>query len=163
VVSNCNILYAAGYVEESVEQAIAFMHEKGVPAAFLGLKSGPVFSASGASLSPSLLISQFNGDAIEWLLPEGLLVAGGFACGQQLLADPRVHSLIQNMCVMAKPVGFLSPVSHPLVERLNQSSSLASFLLQEQPNDFLFLQQFVQQLSRLNVPTPNAQNPPLSQ
>lgn len=144
VVPNCNILYASGYVEESVEQAIAFLQQVGVRVTFLGLKSGVVFSASGTSLSPSVLISQFNGDEIDWLLPDSLLVAGGSACGQQLLADPRVHSLIQRMSLRAKPVGFLSPISYSLVERLQQSDFPTSFLLQEKPEDTLFLQRFVQ-------------------
>lgn len=163
MVLNCNILYAPGYVEESVEQAIAFLHKEGVQIAFLGLKSGAISSASGTLSSPSALISQFNGDGFEWLLPGGLLIAGGSACGQQLLADPRVHSLIERMSLMARPVGFLSPVSYSLVERLNQSSSPASYLLQEQPKDFLFLERFVQQLSLLKVSALKEQDPPLSQ
>lgn len=149
-------------MEESVKQAITFLHKNGVHVAFLGLKSGAVSSASGALSSPSALISQFNGDEIEWLLPDSLLIAGGSACGQQLLADPRVHSLIQRMSLMAKPVGFLSPVSYSLVERLNQFTSPATFLLQEQPKDFLFLQNFVHQLALLNDLSPEEQDPPAS-
>lgn len=163
MVLNCNILYAAGYVEESVGQAITFLHRSGVQVTFVGLKSGAVSSASGTVSNPSALISQFNGDEIDCVLPDSLLVAGGHACGQQLLADPRVHSLINAMNLMGKPVGFLSPVSYLLVERLNQSNSPASFFLQEQPDDFLFLQRFVQQLSLFNLPRPKGQAPPLSQ
>lgn len=162
MISNCNILYASGYVEESVKQAITFLHKSGVQVAFVGLKSGAISSASGTLSHPSALISRFNGDEIEWLLPDSLLVAGGSACGQQLLADPRVHSLIQRMSLMARPVGFLSPVSYSLIERLNQSSSPTSYLLQEQPKDFLFLQHFVQQLSLLDAPAPEEQDPPVS-
>ena len=163
MVSNCNVLYAAGYVEESVRQALTFLHKSGVQVAFLGLKSGAVSSASGMLSPPSALISQFNGDENEWLLPDSLLVAGGSACGQQLLVDPRVHSLIQRMSLMGKPVGFLSPVSYSLVERLNQSNFPTTFLLQEQPKDFHFLQHFVEQLSLLNIPPPKEENPPFSQ
>ena len=163
MVLNCNILYAAGYVEESVGQASAFLHKSGVEVAFLGLKSGAVATASGTLSTPSALISQFNGAAIDWLLPDSLLVAGGSACGQQLLADPRVHSLIQRMSLMAKPVGFLSPVSYSLVERLNPATFPASFLLQAQPNDFPFLQRFVEQVALVKTSVPKGQNPPAIQ
>ena len=146
MILNCNILYAAGYIEESVEPAITFLHKRGVEVTFLGLKAGSVAGASGTVPSPSTLISQLNGAEIEEVLPGSLLIAGGSACGQQLLADPRVHNLIHTMSLMARPVGFLSPVSYSLVERLNLATFTTSFLLQDKPRDLLFLQHFVEQL-----------------
>lgn len=143
---NCYILCATGYAEESVQRATSFLRANGFRVVFLGLKSGPIFSAEGASLTPTVLLSHFIGEDTKLPLPDTLLVAGGTACGQQLLADPRVHRLIQMMRLAAKPVGFLYPISYALVGLQSQQTWPQPFLLQEQrmPTDFLsrFTQQF---------------------
>ena len=145
---NCAILYAAGYAEDSVRQATAFLQAEGIPTLFLGLKSGSVSGAAGEPLSPAALLSLFIGDEAQAPPPDSLLVAGGAACGQQLLADPRVHSLIQLMGRAAKPVGFLYPVSYPLLALQEQQPLPHPFLLQEQRASADFMRRFGQQLLR---------------
>ncbi|MFO7682898.1 MAG: hypothetical protein R6X34_22900 [Chloroflexota bacterium] len=85
-----------------------------VAPAFLGLKAGWIRGAAGRRVSAAVLISQVTGDDGERPLPRGLLLAGGAECGQHLLADPRVHLLVQYMLAAESPVGLLRPVCYPL-------------------------------------------------
>jgi hypothetical protein len=148
---NCSILCATGYAEESVRQAGNFLRTEGISAVFLGLKSGSVTGATGTVMVPQALLSLFIGDEAESRLPDGLLIAGGAACGQQLLADPRVHRLIQTMHLASRPVGFLYPVSYPLVALLNQQMLPHPFLLQERRASANFLHRFGKQLKQLEA------------
>ena len=144
---NCYILCATGYAEESVQQANTFLQDAKsmVKVAILGLRAGAVTGAAGESLTPTTLLSRFNGDVANTAPLDGLLVAGGAACGQQLLADPRVHRLIQMMSLAARPVGFLFPVSYSLIALQDQQLS-QPFLLQERRGGVGFLRRFEQQM-----------------
>ena len=145
---SCYVLCAAGYAEESMQRAKMFLVRGRVEPAYLGLKSGLISGGAGGSVLPQVLISLLVGEEAAWPLPDGLLVAGGAACGQQLLADPRVHALIQQMIVVAKPVGFLHPVFYPLVELLRQKVVDDPFLLQEKPAGAEFFSIFGRRLYR---------------
>ncbi|HRQ38830.1 MAG TPA: DJ-1/PfpI family protein [Chloroflexota bacterium] len=136
---NCYLLCAAGYAETSMQQAVAWLQRAGIAPIVLGLKSGSIAGAAGSTVPAEVLISSFIGEEAQRPLPDGLLLAGGSACGRQLLTDPRVHLLVQQMCQAAKPVGFLHPVSYPFVDLLNQQADEQPFLLQKRQahDDFM--------------------------
>ncbi len=143
---NCYILCAAGYAETSVQQATLWLAQAGIEPIFLGLKSGSIPGAAGDAVPAAALISFFVGEEAIRPLPDGLLLAGGAACGRQLLTDPRVHLLVQQMGQAAKPVGFLHPVSYPFVALLNQQAGERPFLLQEERTIGEFMNAFWQQV-----------------
>lgn len=129
-----------------MRQAKSYLQTVDVEPRLMGLKSGTVVSSLGKSAPAEALISQFVSAEAERPLPVGLLLAGGAACGQQMLADPRVHLLIQKMHLSGKPVGYLFPVYLPLVDLLSQKMMHHPFLLQEAPHDTQFMQHFAKQL-----------------
>lgn len=143
---DCYILFAAGYAETSTRQAKLWLEREGIRRTFLGLKSGSIPGATGGAVPAEALISRFSGEEALRPLPDGLLVAGGSACGRQLLADPRVHFLIQQMEQASKPVGFLYPVSHPFVTLLQQQAEVHRFLLQEEQTLDEFMNIFGQRI-----------------
>jgi hypothetical protein len=110
---------------------------------FLGLKAGWIRGAAGRRVSPAVLISQVTGDDGERPLPRGLLLAGGAVCGQHLLADPRVHLLVQHMLAAESPVGLLRPVCYPLFDLLAKRSGGAPILVQESQTTADFVNAFV--------------------
>lgn len=151
----CYILYAAGYAETSVEQAKAWLEKAGIEVRFLGLRSGFIAGAMGGVRLAEALISKFTSkDEDQRPLPDGLLLAGGVACGRQLLTDPRVHLLLNQMGQAAKPVGFLYPVSYPFVTFLQQQLIANSFLLQEEKPPEKFIAAFLQQLNAVQPTLP---------
>lgn len=134
---NCYLLCAAGYAETSLQQATLWLEKEGIGPIFLGLKAGSIAGAAGGAVMAEALISYFSGEEAKRPLPDGLLLAGGSACGRQLLADPRLHLLVQQMCQESKPVGLLAPVFYPLVVLLKQQveDSPTLFLQEEQTNE----------------------------
>lgn len=152
---NCYILCATGYAETSVQQARLWLQKEGVEPVFLGLKSGSIPGCAGGSVPAEALISYFGGEEGQRPLPDGLLLAGGAACGLQLLTDPRVHLLVQQMRQVARPVGFLHPISYPLVDLLHQQTEKRPqeqpLLLQEARAIAEFMNRFVQQLHQVGA------------
>jgi hypothetical protein len=104
---------------------------QGLASTFLGLKAGWIQGAAGRRVYAAVLLSQVTGEDGERPLPRGLLLAGGAECGQHLLADPRVHLLVQHMLAAGRPVGLLRPVCYPLYELLAKRSGGAPILVQE--------------------------------
>lgn len=147
---NCYILCAAGYAETSVQQARLWLQKEGIEPVFLGLKSGSILGSAGGTAPVEALISYFSGEEAPRPLPDGLLLAGGAACGRQLLTDPRVHLLVQQMQQAAHPVGLLHPLSYALVDLLRQQTEKRPqeqpLLLQEARAIAEFMNSFVQQL-----------------
>lgn len=119
---------------------------QGLVPASLGLKTGWIRSAAGGRVAAEVLISHVMGEDGERPLPGGLLIAGGAECGQYLLADPRVQLLVQQMLAAARPVGWLRPVSFPLLDLLEKRSVGFPFLLQESQTAVDFVNLFVQRL-----------------
>lgn len=146
MIVNCSILCAADYAEESLRHAENFLILENIQVTFLGLNSNAFSGTTGESLSPTSLLSIFDGEETTLRLPGSLLIAGGAACGRRLLADPRVHRLIEAVILAKKPVGFLHPVSYSLVNLLNQNLRNQPLLLQESKALTNFLHQFVLQL-----------------
>lgn len=114
----CYILCADGYAEKAVQEAGLILSGHGLAPAFLGLKAGWIRGAAGGRVSAEVLISQVTGEEGERPLPDALLLAGGAECGQYLLADPRVHQLVQQMLMADRPVGWLRPIYYPLLDLL---------------------------------------------
>lgn len=140
---NCYVLLAKGYGEESVHQAKQFLHGRGVSLTFLRLYLDRVIDdnpINACSLEP--VVSLLMDDVIHAALPNGLLLAGGKACGHQFLVDPRVHHFVHQMQLAARPVGFLYPVCVPLVEMLNRQVVSQPFLFQERQHLSNFLRDF---------------------
>lgn len=137
------ILCASGYAEEPVQEARKILSGIGITPTFLGLKTGRIDGDTGGRVFAEVLISQLLGEG-ERPLPTGLFLAGGVACGQHLLADPRVHLLVCHMLSASRPVGWLRPVCYPLFELLAKKVDGASFLLQETQPTADFITAFVQ-------------------
>lgn len=150
---HCYLLCATGYAETSLEQARLWLQAAGIEPIFLGLKSGSISGAAGGTILAAVLISSFIGEEAKRPLPDGLLLAGGTACGRQLLTDPRVHLLVQHMGQASKPVGFLHPVSYPFVDLLNQQAGEQPFLLQEGQAHDEFMCVFRQRLYQAQAAT----------
>jgi hypothetical protein len=140
---HCYLLCATGYAETSVQEARLWLQAAGIEPILLGLKSGSISGASGGRMLAQALISSFTGEEAKRPLPDGLLLAGGSACGRRLLTDPRVHVLVQQMCQAAKPVGLLHPVFYPLAVLLKQQAEDNPFLLlQEEQTTGAFMNVF---------------------
>lgn len=155
---NCYLLCAAGYAETSVQQAALWLTQAGLKPIFLGLKSGSIPGAAGGAVPAEVLISLLIGEGAIRPLPDGLLLAGGAACGRQFLTDPRVHLLVQQMQQASRCVGFLHPISYPLVDLLHRQAGERPFLRQEGRTIGEFMNSFVQQLDHagvngMNLPT----------
>ena len=119
----------------------------GLPLVFLGLKAGWIRGAAGERVAAEVLISQVTGEDGERPLPGGLLLAGGGECGQHLLADPRVHLLVQQMLAAERPVGLLRPVCYPLFDLLAKRSGGSPLLSQESQATADFANTFAQRFS----------------
>jgi len=158
---NCYILCADGYTENAVQEARAILLTRRIVPVILGLKAGAIGGASGGSVPTEVLISLFIGEDGQRPLPDGLLLAGGAACGQQMLADPRVHLLVQQMLQAFRPIGFLHPVSYPLFELLHKKTHDSQFLLQEKQTTAAFMNTFVQRLRQSGQAAALQQIPPL--
>ncbi len=140
----CYILCADGYAEEVVQEASVFLSAKEMTPQILGLKRGWIYGDAGGRVSPEALISQLLGARGERPLPDVLLLAGGTTCGQYLLTDPRVHLLVRRMLAFSCPVGWLRPVSYPLLALLDKQANESSFLWQETETTEDFVNGFVQ-------------------
>lgn len=143
---NCYMLCAMGFAEKSAWQARTLLHAIGIKTTIVGLKTGTLVGSARTSAPVELLISLFIGEEVNRPLPDGLLLAGGQACGNQLLADPRVHRLIEKMAAAERPIGFLQPIFFPLVDLLSQKGINQPFWLQEKQDTANFTNIFVQQL-----------------
>lgn len=139
----CYILYANGYAETAVQEARIMLSNRGVILTYLGLRAGWIRSATGGYVSVEVLLSQVMGEG-ERPLPNGLLLAGGAECGRYLLADPRIHELVQQMLAMSRPVGLLHPVYHLLFDLLDKRTSSFPLLSQESQTMTEFVHTFVQ-------------------
>ncbi len=145
-----------------MQQAILFLQAKGIQPTILGLKSGAIAGSAGASMPAEALISLLLSEEAERPLPDTLLIAGGDACGHQLLADPRVQQLIQKMVEAARPVGFLRPVSFPLIDLLSRKGADRLFWYQEKQKTAEFMGIFVQQIRPImKVAQPGQSSPPI--
>ena len=146
---NCYLLCAMGFAEESAWHARTRLQAIGIKTPIIGLKTGTLIGSARTSAPVELLISLFIGEEGDRPLPDGLLLAGGQACGNQLLADPRVHRLIEKMAAAERPTGFLQPIFFPLIELLNQKGINQPFWLQERQDTADFMNIFIQQLARV--------------
>lgn len=153
LIMSCYILYAAGYDETIAEEAKAWLEKAGIQVSFLGLKSGFTRGGSGGGQIADILLSNLIHKEGKRPLPNGLLLAGGVACGRQLLTDPRVHLLLQQMSQAAKPLGFLQPVSYLFISFLQQQIKTDTFLLQENLPLDQFMSTFLSQLLAATPPT----------
>ena len=140
----CYILCADGYIEAAVQEARTVLSGMGWPPVLLGLKAGWIRGAAGGRVAAEVLISQMAGKEGERPLPDGLLLAGGAACGQFMLADPRVHLLVQHMLAAARPVALLRPAYYPLFDLLQKRSGGSPILWQESQTIVGFVNVFVQ-------------------
>lgn len=141
---SCYILCASGYAEAAVQEARMILSGQDLVPVFLGLKAGWIRSAAGGRVSAEVLLSQVNDGAGERPLPTGLLLAGGAECGQYLLADPRVHRLVQQMLAAECPVGLLRPVAYPLFDLLDKQASGSPILRQDLQTTADFINAFMQ-------------------
>lgn len=159
---HCYILCADGYVEHTVQEARAILQTRGIEPMFLGLKAGVISGAFGERVATEVLLSQLVGEEGERPLPDGLLLAGGAACGRQMLADPRVHLLVQHLRQAARPVGFLHPISYPLFDLLDKQVRDSPFLLQGEQTTAVFIRMFVKRLRQSEQTAVLQQTPPRS-
>lgn len=143
---NCYILFAEGCAQESVQQARHFLHDNSVSLNFLQLYVDPTSGSMLRKCDPSAT-SLLMSDITHSILPDGLLVAGGEACGHQLLVDPRVHHFVSQLLMAGKPVGFLYPVYTPLAEILIETSSHKPFMFQERQYPTEFLAKFMKRMT----------------
>lgn len=148
---SCCILCADGYGEEAVWRAHAYLQAANVEPVILGLKLADVVGSLGKLTPIEALISRFADEEAAIPLPTGMLLAGGVACGQKLLADPRVHLLIHKMRFSQRPVGYLFPTYLQLVHMLNQQASVRPLIVQQSADEPSFLQHFVKQLASAGV------------
>ena len=119
---------------------------QGMTLACLGLRTGWILGAAGGRVEADVLISQVIDEHRERPLPSGLLLAGGVTCGQHLLADPRVHLLVQQMLTAGHPVGLLRPVSYALVDLLERRARGSLLLWQEAQTTAEFIPAFVNRI-----------------
>lgn len=141
----CAILCASGYEENSLRRAQTLLANYPIQSCLLGLVSGPVAGADGRRLQTDGAISSLLADR-ERPFPTGLLLAGGAACHSQLMADPRVHLLMQQMLAASSVVGLLAPVSFQLVQTLDAPGS-HHLLLQNRQSTPAFMAEFMQKLA----------------
>lgn len=146
VTLDCYILLSSNFKMESVEQALTFLQTHAIHATFLGLHTRSFQNIQASTNGAAKTGTRLLGDASEQPLPNGLLIAGGSDCGQQMLADPRVHHLVQQMRQAAKPVGFLYPVSAILADMLGRRNITRPFLFQDRRKTAEFMQTFLQQM-----------------
>jgi len=140
------LVCANGYGEEAVKEARMILSGQGMTLAFLGLRTGWIRGAAGGRVEADVLISQVIDEHRERPLPSGLLLAGGVTCGQHLLADPRVHLLVQQMLTAGHPVGLLRPVSYALVDLLERRARGSLLLWQEAQTTAEFIPAFVNRI-----------------
>lgn len=158
----CYILCADGYIEDAVQEARAILLVERIVPGFLGLKAGTIEGTSGGRIPVEVLISLLIGEGGQRPLPDGLLLAGGAACGRQMLADPRVHLLVQHLRQAARPVGFLHPISYPLFDLLDKQVRDSPFLLQGEQTTAVFIRMFVKRLRQSEQTAVLQQTPPRS-
>ncbi|MCA9934792.1 MAG: hypothetical protein KC415_12745 [Anaerolineales bacterium] len=149
----CYILCADGYIEDAVQEARAILLVERIVPGFLGLKAGTIEGTSGGRIPVEVLISLLIGEGGQRPLPDGLLLAGGAACGQQMLLDPRVHLLVQHMLQAMHPVGFLHPMSYPLFDLSAKNSGDSPFLLSEKRTTAEFMRVFIRHLRQFGQGT----------
>ena len=143
---SCIILCAEGFAENSLHRTLSLLKARQIKPIILGLRVGSIIGATGRKIPTDALISHYIGDDVKRPLPNGFLIAGGRACGNQLLVDPRVYLLIKQMHANAVQVGFLFPVLPALYEMLSKKDSTIHFPVQEKDQLESFLHSFIQSL-----------------
>jgi hypothetical protein len=143
---SCFILLADGFAEKSVSEAADFFQVNGLTPTFLSLYQSPITNKLVAQCGSGSFSTLLIGDIWNHELPDGLLLAGGLFCGQHLSIDPRVHRLIRQMHLAAKPVGLLYPIFVPLLETMSHLSANKPFLVQERQYADRFLHDFLLQM-----------------
>ena len=86
------ILIAPGFREESVVQCLSQMREAGLAVSLVGLSAGLIRSLHGVVMLPDCSLEQLS----PLGSPQLVIVPGGKQSVSALLADPRVHKLLDD-------------------------------------------------------------------
>lgn len=131
------VLIATGFDELEVAGCLHPLREAGLRVALVGLTSGIIFGQHGLRVLPDVTLGQFH--AAQWP-PRLLVIPGGSGHAAALVADPRVHQLLQATLARQGQVAvwatahkrfepLLGEVAHPIV--LCQNNTVGAALVAE--------------------------------
>jgi putative intracellular protease/amidase len=120
------ILIAQGFDEISLVQCLAQMREAGLGVSLVSLSARPMDSIHGLTVRPDLLIDQLP----VTTLPRLVIIPGGSSCAAALMADPRVHQLIETVLNRSGVVAAMSTAQSVLVNAGGPETSVSNFVVQ---------------------------------
>ena len=117
------ILLAQGFEEVPTVYCLGRMRKASLPVALVGLSSGLVTGMFGLTIRPDHSLDQVQSDEAGRLV----LIPGGRQCTTLLLADPRVHQLLECTLTMngfvATTVGATAVISQTLTLLANSQKN----------------------------------------
>lgn len=99
------VLVADGFEEETTIASVRALRDAGMAASLVGLMAGPVTGSHGITIQPDLSLDQVIPDDIFTLV----LLPGGRRSVGAVLADPRVHRLVEAATASGGKVAVLNP------------------------------------------------------
>lgn len=133
------ILLATGFEESSVVFCVSQIREAGLPISLVGLSAGILKGLHGLAIRPDYSLEQ---------LPQGggyagLIIPGTPQCVAALLADPRVHQLVQKTL---EEQGFLAAMTTAVAPLLQSNLICSKDDVRFIPQGDLPTEQFISQL-----------------
>ena len=102
------VLVADGFEEETTIACVRALRDAGMAAALVGLTNGSVTGSRGITLQSDLSLEEVGADS----MPSLIILPGGRRSAAAVLADPRVHHLVEATAANGGQVAVL----HPAVE-----------------------------------------------
>ena len=85
------LLICDGFEEAATIDCLHTLRDAGMAMTLVGLAAGLVTGSRGITVQPDLSLDQLERDSAPWLV----VIGGGRRCLKMVLADPRVHRLVQ--------------------------------------------------------------------
>lgn len=97
------LLAAPGFEELEIIYCLVRMRQVSLPVALVGLAAGRIIGWNGVSIYPDLTLDEVDPEDP----PKLVMIPGGQQCATILLADPRVHRLLNSLVEQDGRVGVL--------------------------------------------------------
>jgi putative intracellular protease/amidase len=137
------ILSAPGFEEASTIYCLERMRRASLHVLLVSLSAGLVTGQHGITVCPDLTLDQIDLNEPVKLV----IIAGGRQCASSLLADPRIHRLLQGLPMMNASAAVLTTAGSAVSQIYPPDSSPIRFIAQNDTS----LEEFVTRLINLSL------------
>jgi putative intracellular protease/amidase len=122
------LLLTDGFAEEAIVTCCCRLRATGLPVDLVGPSSGLLKGEHGLWIRPDLSLNQLAPEWSATAVSHALILAGGI-CSPRLMADPRVHRLIDQTLDAKGLVVILAPGAEVWTELVDRQANNGSNLM----------------------------------